>query len=124
MKIFVDSSTTKACYVVAKRKPKVVKYPARVTTNEGEYLAVVLALEMAWRKGYESVEIISDSQLIIRQLLSRLNPDYKPFYHTKRGRLKQLGTLALSYARLFDKIKFSWVPRKENLAGIYLEKVK
>ena len=50
MKIYCDSSTRAACYVIEGQEPVITPYPELVTVNVGEYLAVLLALEEVRRQ--------------------------------------------------------------------------
>ena len=69
-KVYCDGSTKLICFIIEGQKPVVA--PARehlpCTNNEGEYFAVLKALDEAKRQGIKDVEILSDSELIINQL--------------------------------------------------------
>jgi len=82
-----------------------------VTNNVAEYSAVLNAIMIA----KNGDEIISDSQLVIYQLIGK--------YKCKAEHLQPLHTAGL---RLLDlkKIKLTWLPRTKNLAGILLDSVK
>lgn len=87
-----------------------------LTNNEAEYLAIFSALKSAKHnevKKVKEVEILSDSKLVVNQLNRE--------WHIKDDRMR----------KLFDKVhqlirekrlnvRFTWVPRKDNLAGKYL----
>lgn len=49
------------------------KYLGRTTNNQAEYRAVILGLERALALGSKDVEIVTDSELLVRQA----NGDYK-----------------------------------------------
>ena len=83
-------------------------YKQGFTNNEGELLGVVRALELARDKD----EVYTDSQCIyywLKNGKSKSRPDLLEMI--KRGH-------QLSYEK---DIKIVWIPREENLAGIYNE---
>lgn len=123
-KIFCDGSTSKVCFVIEGQKPFLVdalEDGGKVTNNEGEYFALLLALQEAHKQGIKDVELISDSQLIIRQLT--LNELGIPIYKTKEERLKNLRNLVWSTAKQFNSVTYTWQPRN-NPAGKILDSLK
>jgi len=85
-----------------------------LTCNEAEYHGVILALEE--RSHGEEIEIISDSQLVVNQL----RPN-KP-WNINFEHLKILNSLVKDIIENFQlTVKFKWVPRDQNKAGLYLE---
>ena len=115
-KIFVDSSTRKACFVFegegwGKPRPIFVPYPGPVTNNVGEYTAVILALEEARRLQLEQVELLTDSLLVVNQVNGR--------WAVCQEHLKPLKRRVLLLAQV-QHATIAWVPREENLAGKYL----
>jgi ribonuclease HI len=79
-----------------------------ITNNEAEYLAAIKALE---DNHDNEIEILSDSQLMVKQL----NHDYA----IKNDRLRELAQQVWKLAE-GRKVTFSWVPREENRAGKFL----
>ncbi|HHS50546.1 MAG TPA: ribonuclease HI family protein [candidate division Zixibacteria bacterium] len=76
------------------------------TNNIAEWTALIRALEYASEKSARSVEIRSDSQLLVRQM----NGQYK----VKSPNLTGLRDKAAMLARGFDSLKIRHVPREEN----------
>ena len=112
MRIFCDSSTKEACIVFEGQEPIIISYPAPVTVNQGEYQAVILALEEAKRLKWEEVEIFTDSLLVVSQVDGMWRCRAKhllPFRDKVRS-------LACDISAMIK-----WLPREENLAGKVLE---
>lgn len=83
------------------------------TSNEAEYEAVLLAMNTYPN---ESLEIRSDSQLVINQINGKWAVKaerLKAFWHTVRFVEDQ---------RLLagKELRFVWIPREDNLAGKHL----
>jgi ribonuclease HI len=78
----------------------------RMTNNEAEYEAAILGLDLARRLGAERVEIVSDSEVVVRQMQghSRVNS----------ARLKELHRRCCLAARHFRQVRFRHVSREEN----------
>lgn len=82
------------------------------TNNEAEYLALIEALSLASKKA-GSTEIRSDSELIVKQMEGGYrvkDPELKPLWEKARNLVVRLGS-----------VRLKWVPRDENLAGLWLE---
>ena len=79
----------------------------RMTNNEAEYHATLLGLELAHRLGAGTIEVVSDSEVVVRQMqgLSRVNS----------GRLKPLHQRACARAGHFTHVAFRHVARTENV---------
>lgn len=108
MKIYCDSSTREACIVIEGQDPIVLPYPEPVTTNQGEYNAVILALIEALNRNFESVMILTDSLLVVKQV----NGDWrcrKPHLLPLRDRVR--GLLGTARGTI------GWIKREDNLAG-------
>lgn len=80
--------------------------PARTTNNVGEYSGLLLCLRLAKRLGVEALQIHSDSQLIVNQVLG----DWK----CKDPELNKLREKVYESAKPFRSLTISWVPREEN----------
>ena len=107
MKVWVDANPKEICYVTETKVTRIEPLPKRLltsyTNNEAEYLAVIMALE-----DLENVsEILSDSELVIKQLRHE--------YSIKADHLRPLAMKVWDLSK--GKVKFIWVPRKENKAG-------
>jgi dinuclear metal center YbgI/SA1388 family protein len=76
------------------------------TNNVAEYQALVTGLETALDRGVRSLRIISDSELLVRQL--------KQEYRVKSESLKELFAQAHSLIHQFDHVEVKHVPRGEN----------
>ncbi len=82
------------------------RYLGRATNNAAEYQALLLGLERAAALGYRTVEVRSDSELLVRQM-------------TGAYRVKHPGLLALhgTVRRLletFEQVRFTHVDREAN----------
>ena len=82
------------------------------TNNEAEYLALIEALSLASKKA-GSIEIRSDSRLIVNQM--------EGGYRVKDPELKPLWEKAQNLAVRLGSVRLKWVPRDENLAGLWLD---
>ena len=122
-RIFCDGSTSLICYVIGGQAPVVkpaLEDGGKVTNNQGEYYAILLALQEARRQGIKDVELISDSQLIVNQLtLDNLGV---PLYKSKEIRMRDLRNLVWSLAKQFNSVKYTW-QRRNNPAGKILDRV-
>ena len=78
----------------------------RATNNVAEYRALLRGLEEAEALGARRVQILSDSELVVRQLLGR--------YRVRSPALAALHRDALTRLRRFDRVSISHVPRAEN----------
>lgn len=117
MNAYVDASPKKLCVICGEEK-RVLNATRKHTNNEAEYLAIHFALNQ-----FPNVtEIISDSQLAVKQL----NGEYK----IKEPRLQELASKVwrktgaiCSDGQLLKKgnVKFTWVRKEENPAGKALE---
>lgn len=77
------------------------------TNNEAEYLAVIRALELARDRGIGPLQVISDSQLVVRQLTGAYRINFR--------HLRVLRDRALALSRQIpDGVTFSWQPRSHN----------
>lgn len=112
-KVFVDGALTRICYVFEGCQPIIISLPKKVTNNTAEYLSIIYALEAALRLRWRDILVISDSQLIVRQLNKK--------YLVKKKHLQKLAVQVWHLAKQFNSIEFKWLPRKENLAGVALE---
>jgi ribonuclease HI len=69
------------------------QYLGAHTNNFAEYSALLAALEFAITKGHKSLRVISDSELMVKQMKGqyRVNsPELRPLYEEARRRVAQL----------------------------------
>jgi ribonuclease HI len=76
------------------------------TNNIAEYRALLRGLEAAEALGASRVQILSDSELVVRQLLGR--------YRVRSPALAALHRDALTRLRRFDRVSIRHVPRAAN----------
>lgn len=112
MKIYCDSSTKEACIVIEGQDPEIIPYEEALTVNQGEYRAVILALELALKLRLWNIFVLSDSLLVVNQVngLWRCRKEHLiPF----RNKVKELA----------QKVRATviWTSREFNLAGKVLE---
>jgi len=70
------------------------------TNNFAEYSALLAALEHAMSNGYRALKVISDSELLVRQMTGqyRVNsPDLKPLYEKARSLVRRLDKFAIEH---------------------------
>lgn len=80
---------------------------APMTNNEAEYQATLLGLALARHIGAQIVEIVSDSEVVVRQMLGQSR--------VVSQRLKGLHQEACAAAGQFSQVSFRHVPRTENV---------
>ena len=76
------------------------------TNNVAEYRALVAGLERAAGLGVDEVEVVSDSQLLVRQMLGE--------YRVKNEALRGLSLEAARLARRLGKVTYRAVRREHN----------
>ena len=82
------------------------KFLGRQTNNVAEYQGLLLGLRRAHELGAEELEVIADSELMIRQLSGA--------YQVRAPALRELHSEALSLLKAFRKVKLVHVPRAQN----------
>ena len=81
-------------------------YLGKATNNVAEYQALVHGLRFALAQGASSVEVYSDSELLVRQIGGRYrvkNPGLQPLYREATGLLAR-----------FERARVVHVPRERN----------
>lgn len=116
LKVFIDGASRGnpgkgACAVVMfDEKGEIVmeegKYLGKCTNNFAEYNALILALSASDKIGVHTLEIFSDSELLVKQF----NGDYK----IKDKDLLNLMLKIKKETSKFDSVSLSHVPRKMN----------
>ncbi|QRN99764.1 ribonuclease HI family protein [Archangium violaceum] len=79
------------------------------TNNYAEYMGLLLGLKHARSLGVQELEVLADSELLIRQLQGRYqvkSPTLRPLYEEAAGLLKE-----------FPRVKLVHVPREKNKAA-------
>ena len=112
MKIFVDGNPKEVCCIAASdigvlsRKVERAPIDGENTNNVAEYRAVLFGLY----KHPEATEVVSGSQLVVKQLNGECavkSQGLLPYWLKVKTRVEKLG----------HEVKFTWVPKDENLAG-------
>jgi ribonuclease HI len=81
----------------------------RATNNVAEYRALLLGIERARELGAGELELVGDSELIVRQV--------KGEYKVKDATMRELHGQALRALRSFDRWSIRHVRRDENAAA-------
>ncbi len=76
------------------------------TNNQAEYAALITALEESLARGAQQVSILSDSELMVRQLNGR--------YRVKNDGLKPLYSRVITLKRRFTAFSIDYIPREFN----------
>jgi ribonuclease HI len=79
-----------------------------ITNNQAEYLAIIAALKK-FVESDDDVIIFSDS----KNTVSQLNHEFA----INNEQLKELAREAWPIIAKYSKLKITWIPREENLAG-------
>ncbi len=81
-------------------------YLGRATNNVAEYRALIAALEAATALGASEIDVFSDSELLVRQMLGQ--------YRVKNEGLKPLFECAGILAGKFDRFGIQHIRRERN----------
>jgi ribonuclease HI len=100
-----------ACAVVVRNeKGEVIaewgEYLGVQTNNVAEYSGLLAALDYAMREKYPSLEVQSDSELVVRQMRGE--------YKVKNQDLRELFDRAQALARKLEYFSIEYVPRASN----------
>jgi ribonuclease H / adenosylcobalamin/alpha-ribazole phosphatase len=76
------------------------------TNNVAEYRALIAGLEKAVEVGVEQLEVVSDSELLVKQM--------KGEYRVKHENLRPLAVQASRLARQIDRVRWTSVRREHN----------
>jgi ribonuclease HI len=76
------------------------------TNNVAEYSALVAGLEAASRAGVDELEVVSDSELLVKQMRGE--------YKVKNAALRELSLEAARLARKVGKVTYRAVRREHN----------
>lgn len=83
-----------------------IGYLGKTTNNVAEYSGLIAALTLAIRKGMQRLEVFSDSQLLVRQMLGE--------YRVKAAHLKPLFLQASTLRRRIPHVELRHVGREDN----------
>ena len=103
-----------ACAVVVHNaKSEVIaewgEYLGVQTNNVAEYSGLLAALDYALREKYPSLKVLSDSELVVRQMRGE--------YKVRDPQLKELFDRAKTLARKLEHFSIEYVPRASNRAA-------
>ena len=76
------------------------------TNNVAEYRALIAGLEAALAHGVTALEVVSDSELLVKQMRGE--------YKVKNAALKTLSTQAAALGRGLDSVSYTAVRREHN----------
>ena len=76
------------------------------TNNVAEYRALVAGLERAVEAGVDEIEVVSDSELLVKQMRGE--------YKVKNAALKELSFEAAQLERLIGRVTYTAVRREHN----------
>jgi ribonuclease HI len=85
---------------------KVGRFLGDSTNNVAEYMGLILGLRRAKAMGIRSLEVLSDSELLVRQLAGE--------YQVKADHLRPLHAEAAELLRGFADVEVRHIPREEN----------
>ena len=76
------------------------------TNNVAEYRALIAGLEKAVELGVDELEVVSDSELVVKQMRGE--------YKVKNEALRGLSSQAVGLARRLGKVRYTAVRREHN----------
>jgi ribonuclease HI len=76
------------------------------TNNVAEYSALIAGLEAALERGVTELEVVSDSELLVKQMRGE--------YKVKNEALRELSLAATRLARQLDNVVYTAVRREHN----------
>lgn len=85
---------------------KLSQYLGKATNNMAEYKALLLALKRAGELGATTLQVYSDSELLVHQINGR--------YRVRAPHLQKLCQEAIRLIRGFHSVNISHVPREKN----------
>ena len=116
IKIYTDGASrgnpglSGAGFVIYDNQDKIIgeycKFLGKVTNNQAEYQALILALEKAKKIKTRVIECYSDSKLMVEQL----NRNYK----VKNSGLAPLFIRVWNLTQFFKQVSFHYIPREKN----------
>jgi ribonuclease HI len=82
------------------------RFLGKQTNNIAEYEGALLGIRRAQELGIREIDVVADSQLLIRQLGGQ--------YRVKNEGIRPLYEAAMQLLRSFDKVRLIHVPREQN----------
>ena len=79
---------------------QISEYLGHKTNNFAEYSALLAALQFAVDNGHPALKVISDSELMVRQMTGRYrvsSPDLKPLYEKASALVRQLDRFSIEH---------------------------
>jgi ribonuclease HI len=76
------------------------------TNNQAEYRALLAGLEAASRSGVDELEVVSDSELLVKQMTGE--------YRIKNAALRELSIEAAGLSRRIGRVSYTAVRREQN----------
>lgn len=112
--LYMDGSSlperSGAGVVVMDRHGRVWQVANRVlpvmTNNEAEYMALLLAFEVAVGAQAVDLDIRADSEIVVGQMIGQ--------FSVNSARLKALHQQACAWAMRFQRVTYTHIPREEN----------
>jgi len=114
--VFIDGSGNGYYgYQMYDEEPTIYHASGKITFNQAEFEALVCLLKDLKPKSH--ILVFSDSKIVVNS--------YKQSWCLKNARLKQLRDQALHLAKKKEiSIRIEWIPREQNLFGIYLDEYR
>lgn len=94
------------CDIKGRTVEELFEYLGETTNNIAEYRALLLGLKKAIALGAREIEILADSELMVRQLQGK--------YRVKNEGLKPLFQEAIQLLKEFGKYSINHIDREEN----------
>ena len=79
----------------------------RTTNNQAEYRAIIAALELAIGLGASQVDLRSDSELVVRQIMGQ--------YRVKKAALRPLYLKVKQLQSQLESSTITYIPRQQNI---------
>jgi ribonuclease HI len=79
---------------------EIAGYLGRATNNVAEYAGLLEALDVAHAEGAKEVEIVSDSELLVKQMLGIYrvkHPNLVPMYQKAKSMLRHFGRFSIRH---------------------------
>jgi len=96
-------------YIICSEEGRTIKEDSRyigiATNNEAEYNGLLAGLEEAWNLGAKEVDVVMDSELVIKQMRGEYRvkaKNLRPYYEEARKRVSG-----------FEKVRFTHVRRED-----------
>ena len=79
---------------------KIARYLGRTTNNIAEYNAAIIGLEYAVQRGATRVQLLADSELLVKQLNGQYkvkNEGLRPLHQKVKGLLARINSTEIQY---------------------------